>query len=168
MPRRRNGEIPLPEGWDVAQDFDGKVYFIDHNTRKTTWIDPRDRYVKENRNRVLLPLRASSRCARARARARNSRARVRAELSHVYAALSHVCAALSHVCVSSSVTTMRDTFPSLLPVTISPPSLPRTRPRSREDTRFGGNACIRGVPRAFSIHSTADICVRRIDIFLIW
>lgn len=47
MPRRRNGEIPLPEGWDVAQDFDGKVYFIDHNTKKTTWIDPRDRYVKE-------------------------------------------------------------------------------------------------------------------------
>ncbi|CAK9821286.1 Protein kibra [Anthophora retusa] len=46
MPRRRNGEIPLPEGWDVAQDFDGKVYFIDHNTRKTTWIDPRDRYTK--------------------------------------------------------------------------------------------------------------------------
>ncbi|KAI4494393.1 hypothetical protein M0802_008885 [Mischocyttarus mexicanus] len=45
MPRRRNGEIPLPEGWDVAQDFDGKVYFIDHNTRKTTWIDPRDRYL---------------------------------------------------------------------------------------------------------------------------
>lgn len=48
MPRRRNGEIPLPEGWDVAQDFDGKVYFIDHNTRKTTWIDPRDRYVERN------------------------------------------------------------------------------------------------------------------------
>ncbi|XP_066594079.1 protein kibra [Prorops nasuta] len=46
MPRRRNGEIPLPEGWDVAHDFDGKVYFIDHNTRKTTWIDPRDRYTK--------------------------------------------------------------------------------------------------------------------------
>lgn len=44
MPRRRNGEIPLPEGWDVAQDYDGKVYFIDHNTRKTTWIDPRDRW----------------------------------------------------------------------------------------------------------------------------
>lgn len=44
MPRRRNGEIPLPDGWDVAQDFDGKVYFIDHNTRKTTWIDPRDRW----------------------------------------------------------------------------------------------------------------------------
>ncbi|XP_076296933.1 WW and C2 domain containing protein kibra isoform X1 [Lasioglossum baleicum] len=46
MPRRRNGEIPLPDGWDVAQDFDGKVYFIDHNTRKTTWIDPRDRFTK--------------------------------------------------------------------------------------------------------------------------
>lgn len=45
MPRRRNGEIPLPDGWDVAQDFDGKVYFIDHNTRKTTWVDPRDKWV---------------------------------------------------------------------------------------------------------------------------
>lgn len=49
MPRRRNGEIPLPEGWDVAQDFDGKMYFIDHNTRKTTWIDPRDRYVERKK-----------------------------------------------------------------------------------------------------------------------
>ncbi|XP_058798936.1 protein kibra [Phymastichus coffea] len=46
MPRRRNGEIPLPEGWDVAHDYDGKMYFIDHNTRKTTWIDPRDRFTK--------------------------------------------------------------------------------------------------------------------------
>ncbi|KPI98228.1 Protein WWC2 [Papilio xuthus] len=43
MPRRRNGEIPLPDGWDYARDFDGKLYFIDHNSRKTTWIDPRDR-----------------------------------------------------------------------------------------------------------------------------
>lgn len=47
MPRRRNGEIPLPDGWDFAQDYDGKVYFIDHNSKLTTWIDPRDRLVKE-------------------------------------------------------------------------------------------------------------------------
>ncbi|XP_039294559.1 protein kibra isoform X1 [Nilaparvata lugens] len=46
MPRRRNGEIPLPEGWDFARDYDGKVYFIDHNSKKTTWIDPRDRFTK--------------------------------------------------------------------------------------------------------------------------
>ncbi|XP_017772519.1 PREDICTED: protein kibra isoform X1 [Nicrophorus vespilloides] len=46
MPRKRNGEIPLPEGWDFARDYDGKVYFIDHNSKKTTWIDPRDRYTK--------------------------------------------------------------------------------------------------------------------------
>ncbi|XP_026318032.1 protein kibra isoform X2 [Hyposmocoma kahamanoa] len=46
MPRRRNGEIPLPDGWDYARDFDGKLYFIDHNSRKTTWIDPRDRFTK--------------------------------------------------------------------------------------------------------------------------
>ena len=43
MPRSRNGEIPLPNGWDIGHDHDGKLYFIDHNTKKTTWIDPRDR-----------------------------------------------------------------------------------------------------------------------------
>lgn len=36
-------EIPLPDGWDMATDFDGKVYYIDHQSKKTTWIDPRDR-----------------------------------------------------------------------------------------------------------------------------
>ncbi|EEB17221.1 myosin-2 heavy chain, non muscle, putative [Pediculus humanus corporis] len=46
MPRRRNGELPLPEGWEYATDDDGKVYFIDHVTKKTTWIDPRDRFTK--------------------------------------------------------------------------------------------------------------------------
>lgn len=46
MPKRRNGEIPLPDGWDIAHDFDGKMYFIDHVNKKTTWIDPRDRYTK--------------------------------------------------------------------------------------------------------------------------
>lgn len=45
MPRKRNGEIPLPEGWDFGRDYDGKIYFIDHISKKTTWIDPRDRYV---------------------------------------------------------------------------------------------------------------------------
>ncbi|XP_057670637.1 protein kibra isoform X1 [Diorhabda carinulata] len=46
MPRKRNGEIPLPDGWDFGQDYDGKIYFIDHISKKTTWIDPRDRYTK--------------------------------------------------------------------------------------------------------------------------
>ncbi|XP_037086614.1 protein kibra-like [Pollicipes pollicipes] len=46
MPRKRNGEIPLPDGWDMARDVDGKIYFIDHTTKKTTWVDPRDRYTK--------------------------------------------------------------------------------------------------------------------------
>lgn len=38
-----HGDFPLPDGWDVAKDFDGKIYYIDHNTKKTTWLDPRDR-----------------------------------------------------------------------------------------------------------------------------
>lgn len=42
MPRRKNGEIPLPEGWEVGEDTDGKIFYINHNTQQTTWIDPRD------------------------------------------------------------------------------------------------------------------------------
>lgn len=56
MPRRRNGEIPLPDGWDFARDYDGKVYFIDHNSKQTTWIDPRDRLVILFYNVLLLVL----------------------------------------------------------------------------------------------------------------
>ena len=46
MPRKRSecgGDIPLPQGWEVAQDFDGKVFYIDHANKETSWIDPRDR-----------------------------------------------------------------------------------------------------------------------------
>ena len=40
MPRK---EQPLPQGWEEARDFDGKVYYIDHVHQATSWIDPRDR-----------------------------------------------------------------------------------------------------------------------------
>ncbi|XP_055679801.1 protein kibra isoform X2 [Lutzomyia longipalpis] len=48
MPKRhsKNGELQLPNGWEMAQDYDGKIYYIDHISKKTTWIDPRDRYTK--------------------------------------------------------------------------------------------------------------------------
>ena len=41
---KRNSEIPLPQGWELGRDYDGKIYFIDHNNKKTTWVDPRDRF----------------------------------------------------------------------------------------------------------------------------
>lgn len=44
--RRESSELPLPAGWEEARDYDGRVFFIDHNTRQTSWIDPRDRYAK--------------------------------------------------------------------------------------------------------------------------
>ena len=37
------GDLSLPPGWDTGTDFDGKVYFIDHQNQATTWVDPRDR-----------------------------------------------------------------------------------------------------------------------------
>uniref|UniRef100_A0A8D3CLW6 WWC family member 3 n=1 Tax=Scophthalmus maximus TaxID=52904 RepID=A0A8D3CLW6_SCOMX len=44
--RRESAELPLPAGWEEARDFDGRVFYIDHNTRQTSWIDPRDRITK--------------------------------------------------------------------------------------------------------------------------
>ncbi|MBN3315248.1 WWC3 protein, partial [Atractosteus spatula] len=44
--RRVSSELPLPAGWEEARDYDGRVFFIDHNTRQTSWIDPRDRITK--------------------------------------------------------------------------------------------------------------------------
>ncbi|XP_067899970.1 protein KIBRA isoform X2 [Heterodontus francisci] len=48
MPRsnKGNGELPLPPGWEEATDYDGKLYYIDHNTKQTSWVDPRDRWTK--------------------------------------------------------------------------------------------------------------------------
>uniref|UniRef100_W5N3L6 WW and C2 domain containing 1 n=1 Tax=Lepisosteus oculatus TaxID=7918 RepID=W5N3L6_LEPOC len=43
MPRK---ELPLPQGWEEARDFDGRVYYIDHINKTTSWIDPRDRQTK--------------------------------------------------------------------------------------------------------------------------
>lgn len=37
---------PLPPGWEEATDHDGKRYYIDHNARQTSWVDPRDRWTK--------------------------------------------------------------------------------------------------------------------------
>lgn len=48
MPRPKNGVIPLkplPAGWEEAKTYDGKPYFIDHNSKNTSWVDPRDRYM---------------------------------------------------------------------------------------------------------------------------
>ena len=33
--------IPLPQGWEERQTPDGRPYFVDHNSRTTTWLDPR-------------------------------------------------------------------------------------------------------------------------------
>ncbi|KAG6897647.1 hypothetical protein C0992_012626 [Termitomyces sp. T32_za158] len=54
-PRRTNAPIPpvaarpspnsnigpLPSGWEMRLTSSGRVYFVDHNTRTTTWDDPR-------------------------------------------------------------------------------------------------------------------------------
>ena len=64
MPRKRNagaGEMPLPNGWDEDTDIDGRPFYIDHNTKQTTWVDPRDRWVikfpsfMHQRREVLTP-----------------------------------------------------------------------------------------------------------------
>ncbi|XP_035529930.1 membrane-associated guanylate kinase, WW and PDZ domain-containing protein 2a isoform X2 [Morone saxatilis] len=37
-----NDELgPLPDNWEMAYTEKGEVYFIDHNTKTTSWLDPR-------------------------------------------------------------------------------------------------------------------------------
>ncbi|KAK1896694.1 Protein WWC2 [Dissostichus eleginoides] len=49
MPRLSSGrlgeELPLPAAGG-SPGLDGRLFFIDHNTRQTSWIDPRDRITK--------------------------------------------------------------------------------------------------------------------------
>lgn len=33
----------LPDGWEEGTDFDGKIYYIDHNSKTTTWMNPLER-----------------------------------------------------------------------------------------------------------------------------
>uniref|UniRef100_A0A8C6QU46 Membrane-associated guanylate kinase, WW and PDZ domain-containing protein 3 n=1 Tax=Nannospalax galili TaxID=1026970 RepID=A0A8C6QU46_NANGA len=40
MTRDENLE-PLPKNWEMAYTDTGMIYFIDHNTKTTTWLDPR-------------------------------------------------------------------------------------------------------------------------------
>ncbi|CAG8441967.1 15255_t:CDS:10 [Acaulospora colombiana] len=35
------GYGPLPSGWEQRTTPEGRPYFVDHNTRTTTWVDPR-------------------------------------------------------------------------------------------------------------------------------
>uniref|UniRef100_A0A8C1G2Z2 Membrane-associated guanylate kinase, WW and PDZ domain-containing protein 3 n=1 Tax=Cyprinus carpio TaxID=7962 RepID=A0A8C1G2Z2_CYPCA len=38
---RDESQEPLPKNWEMAYTETGMVYFIDHNTKTTTWLDPR-------------------------------------------------------------------------------------------------------------------------------
>ncbi|KAK2766077.1 neural precursor cell expressed, developmentally down-regulated [Arachnomyces sp. PD_36] len=39
---RRRAPGPLPQGWEMRRAKSGRVYFVNHNTKTTTWEDPRD------------------------------------------------------------------------------------------------------------------------------
>eukprot|EP00054_Salpingoeca_dolichothecata_P014954 m.85200 g.85200 ORF g.85200 m.85200 type:complete len:633 (-) comp21251_c0_seq2:242-2140(-) len=40
-PRPASDDYNLPDGWSMAYDVDGDVYYIDHNSKTTTYDDPR-------------------------------------------------------------------------------------------------------------------------------
>lgn len=42
---------PLPNGWEKAYSDNGTPYFIDHNTRTTSWFDPRLSKISTSRPR---------------------------------------------------------------------------------------------------------------------
>jgi E3 ubiquitin-protein ligase NEDD4 len=38
---RPDQQLPLPLSWEQSTTREGRVYYINHNTHKTTWNDPR-------------------------------------------------------------------------------------------------------------------------------
>uniref|UniRef100_A0A670IP67 WW domain-containing protein n=1 Tax=Podarcis muralis TaxID=64176 RepID=A0A670IP67_PODMU len=36
----QGSELPLPAGWEEARDYDRCIFYINHNTWQTLWIDP--------------------------------------------------------------------------------------------------------------------------------
>ncbi|KAF2812250.1 uncharacterized protein BDZ99DRAFT_346593, partial [Mytilinidion resinicola] len=45
------GTGEFPSGWGQRYTAEGRVYFVDHNTRTTTWVDPRcQQYGGQNAN----------------------------------------------------------------------------------------------------------------------
>lgn len=44
----------LPPGWERREDHLGRTYFVDHNTRQTTWIRPAASGFSESNNRAQL------------------------------------------------------------------------------------------------------------------
>jgi hypothetical protein len=43
----RGKEDPLPEGWEAAEDAEGRTYFIDHNSERTTYRHPSPSHTPE-------------------------------------------------------------------------------------------------------------------------
>jgi len=41
QPQQQASMVPLPEGWEQAVTHEGEVYFINHQTKTTSWFDPR-------------------------------------------------------------------------------------------------------------------------------
>ncbi|KAL0201691.1 hypothetical protein M9458_004878, partial [Cirrhinus mrigala] len=39
--RFADAQLELPRGWEIKTDPQGKSFFVDHNSRATTFIDPR-------------------------------------------------------------------------------------------------------------------------------
>ncbi|KAM9342903.1 membrane-associated guanylate kinase, WW and PDZ domain-containing protein 3 [Pholidichthys leucotaenia] len=51
---RARGGGPLPENWEMAFSDSGEPYYIDHNSKTTSWLDPRTQN-KETTSSVELP-----------------------------------------------------------------------------------------------------------------
>jgi len=51
---KSNSLGPLPDGWEQARTAEGEIYFINHQSRTTSWFDPRIR--KSSRIAVILAI----------------------------------------------------------------------------------------------------------------
>lgn len=50
------GSESLPQGWSMQVAPNGRTFFIDHNSRATTWVDPRTGRASSMPNQSQLPV----------------------------------------------------------------------------------------------------------------
>lgn len=62
-------DSPLPSGWEMRYTNEGIPYFVDHNTRTTTFNDPRTGvavgyvYIQLLSSQVIIPLFGKEHCS---------------------------------------------------------------------------------------------------------
>jgi hypothetical protein len=52
---KQDMEVDLPPGWEARKTSDGQIYYVNHNTKTTTWVPPGERHLPPERETKKTP-----------------------------------------------------------------------------------------------------------------